>query len=83
MVNWEEIFQSHIEKTRRLENVREENNEKEDKKEKSLELLRDCTSFLKENEKSWITEAGGPKLKKKKENKNRKLELARRQKEET
>ena len=38
--------------------------------------------LLERNEKSWITEAGGPKLKKKQENKNIKLELARRQKEE-
>ena len=38
---------------------------------------------MKENEKSWITEAGGPKLKRKQENKNRKLELTRRQKDET
>ena len=35
MVNWEEIFQNHIEETRRLEKVREEKIEKADKKEKS------------------------------------------------
>ena len=39
--------------------------------------------ILLRNEKSLIAEAGGPKLKRKQENKNRKLELARRQKEET
>ena len=35
MVNWEEIFQNHIEETRRLEKVREVKIEKADKKEKS------------------------------------------------
>ena len=59
--------------------TRSEQIEKADKKEKSWELLRECTAFLKENEKSWVMETGGHKLKQKIENKNRRLELARRQ----
>ena len=39
-----------MEETRRLDKIREDQIEKTDKKEKSWELLRECTSFLKENE---------------------------------
>jgi hypothetical protein len=46
------------------------------KKEKSWELLRECTSFLKQNEKTWMIDLEKPQLK-------RRLELARIQKEET
>ena len=62
-----------------MDKIREEQIEKADKKEKSWELLRECTAFLKENEKSWVMETGGHKLNQKIENKNRRLELARRQ----
>ena len=62
---------------------REENIERASKKEKSWELLRECTKFIKENEKTWILDPGAPKQKTKQENKKRKLELARIQKEET
>ena len=57
--------------------------EKAEKKEKSWELLRECTNFLKQNEKNWKVEADRPRLKKKQEDKNRRLELAKMQKEDT
>ena len=76
LTNWEEMFKNHIEETKLLEKVREEKIEKADKKEKSWELLRVCTAFIKENESSWTMETGGPRLKQKIENKNRRLELA-------
>ena len=66
-----------------MDKIREEQIEKADKKEKSWELLRECTAFLKENESSWTMETGGPKLKQKVENKNKRLELARRQRADT
>ena len=83
MINWEEIFHKHLEETRKLERERQEKIEKAEQKEKSWELLRECTSFLKENEKSWKFDRDMPKLKKKQEDKERKLTLARIQKEET
>ena len=46
--------------------------------------MRECTDFLKENEKSWkFINNEKPKLKKKVEEKNRRIELARIQKEDT
>ena len=80
MTNWEEIFLRHVEETRRLDKIREDQIEKADKKEKSWELHRECTAFLEENETTWILESGGHKLRQKQENKNRRLELSRRQK---
>ena len=83
MVDWEAIFSKHLEETRRMENERQEQIDKANKKEKSWEVLRACTSFLKENEKTWKIDLEKMKLKKKQEDKNRRLELARIQKEET
>ena len=45
-----------MEETRRLDKIREEQIEKADKKEKSWELLRECTRYLKEHEKNWKQE---------------------------
>ena len=73
MVNWEEIFHKHIEETRTLERERQEQVEKAQKNEKRWEMLRECTAFLKENEKSWKFESNKPQLKKKKEDKTRRL----------
>jgi hypothetical protein len=70
-VNWEEIFHQHLEETRRLERERQEQVERAEKKEKSWEMLRECTAFLKEHEKKWKFDNDKPKLKKKKEYKNR------------
>ena len=51
--------------------------------EKSWELLRECTSFLRENEKKWLLDGDTAKQKTKAENKKRRLEIAKIQKEET
>ena len=56
VVDWEDIFKNHMEETRRLEKERECRIEKKEKQEKSWELLRECTKFLKENEKNWKRE---------------------------
>ena len=56
MTNWEETFKAHIEETNRLEREREDKIERADKKEQSWKLLRECTRFLRENEKCWKEE---------------------------
>ena len=56
LVNREENFRRHIEETRRLDKEREDLIEEAQKKEKSWELLRVCTTYLKENEKNWKQE---------------------------
>jgi hypothetical protein len=83
LVDWESIFTQHLEETRRLEKEKQEKIELANKKEKSWEMLRECTSFLKQNEKTWKIDLEKPHLKKKQEDKQRRLELARIQKEET
>ena len=83
MVDWESIFTKHLEETRRLENEKQEQIELANKKEKSWELLRECTSFLKQNETTRKIDLEKPHLKKKQEDKQRRLELAIIQKEET
>ena len=83
LVDWEEIFHKHLEETRQIEQRRQEQMEKAEKKEKSWQLLRECTSFLRENEKNWKFDSEKPKLKKKLEERNRKLSLAKTQKEYT
>ena len=83
MVDWEAIFSKHLEETRRMENERQEQIDKANKKENSWEALRECTSFLKEIKKTWKIDLEKPKLKKKQEDKQRRLELARIQKEKT
>ena len=57
--------------------------EKAEKKEKSWELLRECPTILKQNKKTWKIETDRPRLKKKQEDKNRRLEIAKMQKEDT
>ena len=83
MMNWEIEFAKHVEETRRIEREIEIQIEKKIKKEKSWELLRECTNFIRENEKNWILGCETKKEKTKVENRKRKLELARIQKEET
>ena len=56
LVDWATIFKAHMEETRRMNREREEKIEKAQKKEKSWELLRECTNYLKENEKAWKQE---------------------------
>ena len=56
MVDWEEIFKSHIAETRKLEKERIDKKERAENKEKSWELLRECTRYLKDNEKKWKIE---------------------------
>ena len=76
LVDWEEIFKNHIAETRRLEKEIEKK-ERSEKKEKSWELLRECTRFLKENEKTWkIEEHDRKSERQQKEEKNRKLQMA-------
>ena len=53
MVDWEAIFSKHLEETRRMETERQEQIDKAYKKETNWEVLRECTSFLRENEKTW------------------------------
>ena len=77
LVDWEEIFLNHLEETRKLEKERQEKKERAEKKEQSWLLLRECRQFLRENEKTWkFLENEKPKMKKKQEDKNRRLELA-------
>ena len=65
-----------------MERDRQELLERAERKEKSWELLRECTSFIKQNEKNWKFNEK-PKVKQKQENKNRRLALAKIQKEDT
>ena len=84
IINWEEIFHKHLEENREIERARQEKIEKKEKKEQSWQLLRECRNFLRENEKTWkFIENEKPKLKKKAEEKNKRLTLAKIQKEET
>ena len=83
LVNWEEIFYKHLEETRLLEKKREEQIEKKEKKEKSWALLRECKDFLRENDKKWKLETELPMMKRKVEEKNKRLALVKVQKEET
>ena len=53
VIDWEEIFENYNKETKRLEKEREEKIERKEKLELSWELLRECTRFLKENEKTW------------------------------
>ena len=77
LVDWEEIFKNHIAETRRLENERIEKKERSEKKEKIWELLRECTRFLKENEKTWkIEEHDRKSERQQKEDKNKRLQIA-------
>ena len=52
LVDWEEAFNKHLEETRRMERERQEQIERAERKEKSWELLRECTAFIKQNEKN-------------------------------
>ena len=74
VVDWEEKFKEHLEETRKLERDRQEKIEQAEKKENSWALLRECTSFLRENEKNWKFDTDRPKLKKKQEEKERKTD---------
>ena len=56
LVNWEEIFRLHVEETKRLDREKDSLIETAQKKETSWELLRECTRYLKENEKNWKLE---------------------------
>ena len=49
LVDWEEKFRKHQLETIELEKEREARIEESEKKEKSWEMLRVCTSYLKEN----------------------------------
>ena len=79
MTNWEENFRAHIEETNRLEKEGEDKIERADKKEQSWQLLRECTRFLRENEKCWKEEEN----KNCKAAKNNRLNRAENQKVET
>ena len=83
LINWEEEFKKHLEETKRMNSEREEKIERAAKMEKSWELLRECSNFLRDNEKKWLIDGETTKQKTKAENKARRLELARIQKEET
>ena len=84
LVDWEDIFKKHLEETRKIEKEREEKIDTAEKKTKSWLLLRECTRFLRENEKKWqFLNNQMPKMKRKEEEKTRRLELAKIQKEET
>ena len=84
MVDWEHIFHKHLEETREMEKARMEQIEKAEKKEQSWQLLRECRNYLRENENHWqFLNNEKPKMKKKQEEKNRRLELSRIQKKET
>ena len=50
LINWEVEFERHVRETREAEKERENQIERKTKKEKSWELLRECTKFLRENE---------------------------------
>ena len=56
LIDWEEKFKSHIEETKRLEKETEDRIERSEKREQSWQLLRECTRFLRENEKGWKEE---------------------------
>ena len=84
MIDWESVFQKHLEETRELERCRKEKIERAEKKEQSWLLLRECKEFLRDNEKTWhFLDNEKPKMKKKQEEKNRRLELSKIQKAET
>ena len=84
MIDWESAFKKHLEDTREMERCRAEKIEMAQKKEQSWLLLRECKEFLRDNEKTWqLLENEKPKMKKKQEEKNRRLELSRIQKTET
>ena len=77
--DWEEKFREHIEQTKKMEKEAEERIERKLKKESSWQLLRECTTFLKENEKGWKIED----QKNCKEAKKTRLKRAEQQKKET
>ena len=84
MIDWEPVFKKHLEETRELERCRKEKIERAEKKEQSWLLLRECKEFLRDNEKTWhFLDNEKPKMKKKQEEKNRRLELSKIQKAET
>ena len=56
LVNLEEMFKAHVAETTRLQQESETRIEKAQKSEKSWELLKECTRYLNENDKSWEKE---------------------------
>ena len=76
LFNWDEAFKKHQEENREMEREREERLEKKEKQEKSWELLKECITYLKANEKTWkVEEEERLTERKRKEAKNRKNQL--------
>ena len=79
LVNWEEEFKAHVQETKRPQQESETRIEKAQKSEKSWELLKECTRYLKENDKSWKQEGESNS----KNSKTKRLKAAQEQKQET
>ena len=77
LVNWEEEFKAHVQETKRLQQESETRIEKAQKSEKSWELLKECTRYIKENDKSWKKEGDSNN----KNNKAKRLKAAQEQKQ--